>query len=186
MSNKQGYIKDYNGNKMLPETTSTLVLDVAKEQALSQTLANTPDKSVLGFPAFSTVTAYAVDDVVYYDNKLWQFTSAHTPGQWNENEVTDYTLPDLVADLKAGLLSGDIVAKLAENLESWAGETVSSNYEQTSAIDTTGGTISIDSSVDAELESVVPTTDFFCGNFGENPQKDLLLEFAKLKKEKIF
>ncbi len=161
MSNKQGYIKDYNGNKMLPETTSTLVLDVAKEQALSQTLANTPDKSVLGFPAFSTVTAYAVGDVVYYDNKLWKFTAAHAADQWDENDVTEYTVADLVADLKAGLVAGDIVAKIAENLESWAGESVSANYEQTSAVDTTGGTVSIDSSVDAELESVVPTTDFF-------------------------
>ena len=161
MSNKQGYIKDYNGNKMLPETTSTLVLDVAKEQALSQTLANTPDKSVLGFPAFSTVTAYAVGDVVYYDNKLWRFTAAHAADQWDENDVTEYTVADLVNDLKAGLVAGDIVAKIAENLESWAGESVSANYEQTAAVDTTGGTISIDSSVDAELESVVPTTDFF-------------------------
>ena len=161
MSNKQGYIKDYNGNKMLPETTSMLVLDVAKEQALSQTLANTPDKSVLGFPAFSTVTAYAVGDVVYYDNKLWRFTAAHAADQWDENDVTEYTVADLVNDLKAGLVAGDIVAKIAENLESWAGESVSANYEQTAAVDTTGGTISIDSSVDAELDSVVPTTDFF-------------------------
>lgn len=159
--NKQGYIKDYNGNKMLPETTSTLVLDVAKEQALSQTLVNTPDKSVLGFPAFSTVTAYAVDDVVYYDNKLWRFTTAHAADQWDENDVTEYTVADLVNDLKDGLVGGNIVAKLAENIESWAGESVSANYEQTAAVDTTGGTISIDSSVDAELESVVPTTDFF-------------------------
>ena len=161
MSNKQGYIKDYNGNKMLPETTSTLVLDVAKEQALSQTLVNTPDKSVLGFPAFSTVTAYAVGDVVYYDNKLWKFTTAHAADQWDENDVTEYSVADLVNDLKAGLVNGDIVAKIAENLESWAGESVSANYEQTAAVDTTGGTVSIDSSVDAELESVVPTTDFF-------------------------
>ena len=161
MSNKQGYIKDYNGNKMLPETTSTLVLDVAKEQALSQTLVNTPDKSVLGFPAFSTVTAYAVGDVVYYGNKLWKFTVAHAADQWDENDVTEYTVADLVNDLKSGLVNGDIVAKIAENLESWAGESVSANYEQTAAVDTTGGTVSIDSSVDAELESVVPTTDFF-------------------------
>jgi len=161
MSNKQGYIKDYNGNKMLPETTSTLVLDVAKEQALSQTLVNTPDKSVLGFPAFSTVLPYAVGKVVYNNNKLWKFTTAHAAGQWDENEVTEYTVADLVNDLKAGLVDGNIVAKLAENLESWAGETVSTNYEQTAAVDTTGGTISIDGSVDAELESVMPTTDFF-------------------------
>ncbi len=161
MSNKQGYIKDYNGNKMIPETTTVMVLDVAKEQALSQTLVNTPDKSVLGFPAFSTVTAYAVGDVVYYDNKLWRFTTAHAADQWDENDVTEYTVADLVNDLKAGLVDGDIVAKLAENLESWEGEAMSRDYVQTTYVETTGGDISIDSSLPANLKSVVPTTDFF-------------------------
>lgn len=158
---RQGNIKDFQGNKIVPNTSSVAVLDVAKEQALSQTLVNTPDKSVLGFPAFSTVTAYAVGDVVYYENKLWKFTTAHAADQWDENDVTEYSVADLVNDLKSGLVNGDIVAKIAENLESWAGESVSANYEQTAAVDTTGGTVSIDSSVDAELESVVPTTDFF-------------------------
>ena len=161
MSTKQGYIKDYNGNKMIPETTTVMVLDVAKEQALSQTLLNTPDKSVLGFPAFSTVTAYVVGDVVYYDNKLWKFTADHAADQWDENDVTEYTVADLVNDLKAGILSGDVVAKLAENLESWEGEAMSRDYVQTAYVETTGGDISIDSSLPANLKSVVPTTDFF-------------------------
>lgn len=161
MSTKQGYIKDYNGNKMIPETTTVMVLDVAKEQALSQTLLNTPDKSVLGFPAFSTVTAYVVGDVVYYDNKLWKFTADHAADQWDENDVTEYTVADLVNDLKAGLVDGDIVAKLADNLSSWEGEAMSRDYVQTSYVETTGGDISIDSSLPANLNSVVPTTDFF-------------------------
>lgn len=161
MSNKQGYIKDYNGNKMLSETTSTLVLDVAKAQALSQTLENTPDKSVLGFPAFSTVTAYAVGDVVYYGNKLWKFKTAHAADQWNADQVDEYTVAELVSDLKAGLVAGDIVAKIAENLESWEGESTDIDYQQTQAVETTGGDYSIDSAAGAKLASVVPTTDFF-------------------------
>lgn len=161
MSNKQGYIKDFSGNKMLPETTSTLVLDVAKEQALSQTLVNTPDKSVLGFPAFSTVTAYAVGDVVYYGNKLWKFKTAHAADQWNADQVDEYTVAELVSDLKAGLVAGDIVAKIAENLESWEGESTDIDYQQTQAVETTGGDFSIDSAAGAKLASVVPTTDFF-------------------------
>ena len=161
MSNKQGYIKDYNGNKMIAETTSVMVLDVAKEQALSQTLLDTPDKSVLGFPAFSTVVDYAVREVVYYDNELWKFIADHTAGDWDESEVEVYSVSDLVADLKAGILSGDVVAKLADNLSSWEGEATESRYVQTSAVETTGGTISIDSGLPANLDSVVPTTDFF-------------------------
>jgi len=168
MSNKDVTLKEkvngVLGDTLFPATITPNVYDSAKRQALSQTLVNTPDKSVLGFPAFSTVTAYAVGDVVYYDNKLWKFTTAHAAGQWDENDVTEYTVADLVNDLKAGLLSGDIVAQLAENLESWAGESVSAKYKQTTAVDTTGGTVSIDSSVDADLESVEPTTDFFASH----------------------
>lgn len=158
---RQGNIKDYQGNKIVPNTSSVAVLDVAKNQALAATLANTPDKGVLGFPAFSTVTNYAVGDVVYYDNKLWRFTAAHAANAWTGEDVEEYTVAMLVADLKAGLVDGDVVAKLAENLESWDGEAVTSNYVQTQAVETTGGTISIDSALGAELLSVVPTTDFY-------------------------
>lgn len=161
MSNKQGYIKNYQGDKMLPQSTTTMITDVAKAQALSQTLADTPDKGVLGFPAFSTVTSYVVGDVVYYDNQLWKFKVDHAADDWDADDVDEYTVKDLVDDLQAGLVSGDIVAKLAENLESWEGEALSSKYVQTAAVETTGGTISIDSSIPANLDSVVPVKDFF-------------------------
>ena len=53
------------------------------------------------------------------------------------------------------------MAKLAENLGEWEGEAMSRDYVQTSYVETTGGDISIDSSLPANLKSVVPTTDFF-------------------------
>ncbi|MBO4382245.1 MAG: hypothetical protein IKV77_12985 [Alistipes sp.] len=161
MSTKQGYIKDFENNKMIPETTSAMVTDLAKNQALSQTLLDTPDKSVLGFPDFSTVEDYSTGNVVYYANELWKFTADHTAGDWDESDVEVYSVSDMVSDLKAGLLSGDVVAKLADNLVSWEGESTESRYVQTSAVETTGGTISIDSGLPANLESVVPMTDFF-------------------------
>ena len=98
MSTKQGYIKNYGGDKMLPQTTSTMVTDVAKEQALSATLANTPDKNALGYPAFSTVTAYSTGDKVYYNNKLWVFTADHAAGAWNAEHVTDFDMKDIDDD----------------------------------------------------------------------------------------
>lgn len=160
MSTKQGYIKNFGGDKMIPETTSAMVTDLAKNQALSQTLVNTPDKGVLGYPSFSTVSTYAVGDIVYYSNKLWKFTSAHAAGEWDSDEVEEYSVEELVSELKAGLLSGEVVSALAENLASWAGESVSSRYVQTSAVETTGGTISIDSELPATLSSVEPSSDF--------------------------
>ena len=53
MSDKQGFIKDYQGNHVVPNTSTQAVLDTAKNQALSATLADTPDKDALGYPAFS-------------------------------------------------------------------------------------------------------------------------------------
>lgn len=55
---------------------------------------------------------------------------------------------------------GEVVAGLAKNLESWAEATQNAEYVQGSIVDTTGGTISIDSSVPASLISLAAKTDF--------------------------
>ena len=91
MSDRQGFIKDYQGNHIVPNTSTQAVLDTAKNQALSATLADTPDKDALGYPAFSTVTAYTIGDVVYYNNKLWKFKTAHAAGAWNSTEVDPWS-----------------------------------------------------------------------------------------------
>lgn len=159
---RQGNIKDFQGNKIVPNTSSVAVLDVERQRALSASLMALVEKNSLGFPDFTTIEAHAVDDKVFYDRKLWVFTAALAQGAaWDATKVREFSLKEYVDALKAAVEDGTVVSKLAENLESWAGESVSANYEQTAAVDTTGGTISIDSSVDAELESVVPTTDFF-------------------------
>ena len=159
---RQGNIKDFQGNKIVPNTSSVAVLDVERQQALSASLMALVEKNSLGFPDFTTIEAHAVDDKVFYDRKLWVFTAALAQGAaWDATKVREFSLKEYVDALKTAVEDGTVEAKLAENLVSWAGETVSTKYEQTTAVDTTGGTISIDSSVDAELESVVPTTDFF-------------------------
>ena len=94
MSNRQGNLKDFQGNKIVPNTSSAAVLDEAKNQALSQTLVNTPDKDALGYPAFSTVLAYSVGDIVYYDNKLWKFIADKTAGDWVATKVEQTSVKD--------------------------------------------------------------------------------------------
>ena len=64
------------------------------------------------------------------------------------------------ADLQTKLENGKVVPALAGNIESWEGEEGESDYVQTEPADTTGGTLSIDSSKPANLLSVVPQTDF--------------------------
>lgn len=104
MSDRQGFIKDYQGNHIVPNTSTQAVLDTAKNQALSATLADTPDKDVMGYPAFSTVTAYNVGDIVYYNNKLYKFKTAHAAGEWNSAEVDPWSTKQEDAELEQRVL----------------------------------------------------------------------------------
>lgn len=158
MSTRQGNLKDYEGNKIAPNTLAVAVYDAAKEQALSQTLADTPDKSALGFPSFSTVVDYAIGDVVYKSNKLYIFISAHTAGAWSSEEVTEYSVKayaDAADDEKADK-EGSYPNLEAGNLESWASrddspiESVSKDL-----IRSTGGDESINSAGGAKLMAML-------------------------------
>ena len=46
---------------------------------------------------FSTSTAYAVGDIVTYNNSLYEFTSAHSAGAWTGNDVTEVNVTDMVS-----------------------------------------------------------------------------------------
>lgn len=160
MSNKQGNIKDFDGNYVSPTTVTHLVYDAAKDQALSQTLYNTPDKGALGFPSFSTVTAYSEGDIVYYNNGLWKFIADHDAGAWNGAQVEAYSVKELVEDA----VPED--AQLAENLKSWAErDALNVGDDWTDPIRTTAGDQSIDSSKGARILSIVAQTDFAASDF---------------------
>ena len=160
MSNKQGNIKDYDGNYVSPTTVTHLVYDAAKNQALSQTLADTPDRTALGFPVFSTVTAYSAGDIVFYNNGLWKFTADHDAGAWNGAQVEAYSVKDFVND------SVPEDAQLAENIKSWAErDALNVGDDWTDAIRTTAGDQSVDSAKGARILSIVAQTDFAASAF---------------------
>lgn len=52
---------------------------------------------------FSTSTAYAVGDYVTYNNSLYEFTSAHSAGDWNSNEVTEVSVVGIIGNINAVL-----------------------------------------------------------------------------------
>ena len=64
------------------------------------------------------------------------------------------------AALQTKLEGGEVVPALADNLASWAGSTQNANYTQENVVETTGGDLSIDSSVPATLMSIAAKTDF--------------------------
>ncbi len=166
MPTRQGYIKDFDGNKMVPETSSVMVLDAAKNQALSQTLADTPDKGALGYPTFSTVTAYTAGDKVYYQNKLYKFTANKSAGAWDASKVTDDSIKaeiDAASNaLHENLENGGVVPALAGNLESWAEDVseVSNSWDET--IRSTAGDDPIDTAFGGVLTDIVAKSDFKC------------------------
>lgn len=55
---------------------------------------------------FSTSTAYAVGDYVIYNDKLYEFTSAHPAGAWNSDHVMQTTTTDEIKQLKNTISGG--------------------------------------------------------------------------------
>lgn len=155
MSTKQGNLINFNGDKVAPNTLTSAVYDAARNQALSATLEALLHYSSLGFPAFSTVTAYEEGNVVYYQNTLWKFTAGHDAGAWNAAQVEAYSIKQLVADA----VPED--AQLAENLKSWAErDALNVGDDWTDHVRTTAGDQSIDSAKGARLLSIVAQKDF--------------------------
>lgn len=67
-----------------------------------QGLDDIPDGNYVNNPEstagqFSTSTAYAIGDFVFYNRKLYRFTAAHAAGAWNAAHVTEVTIGAEVA-----------------------------------------------------------------------------------------
>lgn len=159
------YLKNRtNNNPQAPRTFAKLVVDSARGQTLDQSLLNLVERNTLGFPVFSTVVTYAADDKAFYDRKLWKFTAGKEAGAWDSSKVEEFSVRDyadaIVAVLEAKLKTGEVISALADNLASWAGSTQNANYTQENVVETTGGDLSIDSSVPATLVSIAAKTDF--------------------------
>lgn len=161
------YLKNRtNNNPQAPRTFAKLVVDSAKSRTLDQSLAKLVENPSLGFPEFSTVTAYAVDDKVFYDRKLWKFTAAKTAGAWDSTKVEEFSIKEYCDAITNALLTnlenGDVVPALAGNLESWAEDVseVSNSWDET--VRSTAGDDPIDTAFGSVLTDIVAKADFKC------------------------
>jgi hypothetical protein len=164
--------KGTGANKQVfaPNTTSANVADIGRGQALSASLLKLVECYALGYPLFASTRAWAIDEVCFYDRRLWKFTKAHAINvAWigpdgADADVVIYPIRDIVADMLTAMsdaiTNGNIIAALSGNLSSWAGSTQNANYTQENVVETTGGDLSIDSSVPATLTSIAAKTDF--------------------------
>jgi len=150
------------GQAVILNTTSSAVADPARSQALSASLTTLVEKNVLGYPTFSTLTAYAAGDTVFHDRRLYTFNVAHAAGAWDGSQVSEASIKDLILALvKAGLEAGDIIPALSENLANWEGRdalAIESAFD--TLVRTTAGDESVNSDEPARLVSIVPATDF--------------------------
>lgn len=161
------YLKNRtNNNPQAPRTFAKLVVDSARSQTLDQSLLNLIERNTLGFPPFSTVTAYAVGDKCFYDRRLYKFTASKAAGAWDSTKVAEFSIKEycdaIIAALQVGLESGSIIPTLAGNLESWAEDVseVSNSWDET--IRSTAGDDPIDTSFGGVLTDIVAKSDFKC------------------------
>ena len=106
MTTRQGYMKKRGTNDPVAlKTLDTLVKDTVRNQALSASLINLIERNALGFPPFSTVTAYAAGDIVFYDRRLYKFTAVKTAGAWDSTKVTEFSMKEY-SEVMAALALG--------------------------------------------------------------------------------
>lgn len=170
MSNRQGNLKDYQGNKIVPNTSSVAVLDEARQQALSASLLALVEKNALGFPDFTTTEDHPVGQEVFYDRKLWKFTDTLAQGAaWDATKVREFSLKEYAdvvsAALASNIESGIIVSALAKNIDSWMHTDALVEDRFADLVRTTAGDVSILSDRGGQLKSIVALSDFKATEF---------------------
>lgn len=167
---RQGNIKDFQGNKIIPNTSSVAVLDVARQQALSASLLALVEKNALGFPDFTTAEAHPVGQEVYYDRKLWEFTDELAQGAaWDATKVREFSVKEYAdvvgAALTANIEAGLIVPALAKNIDSWMHTDAVVEDRFADLVRTTAGDVSILSDRGGQMKSIVALSDFKATEF---------------------
>ena len=102
----------------LKETSGEAAAIAALQAAVGNLQTGKADLPVIA-PEFDAETGvYAVGDLVMYQGKLYEFTTAHeTAGDWNSTEVTEKTVSDEIDSLKSGLtnIKAGVVEVTAES-----------------------------------------------------------------------
>ena len=86
------------------ELTPEQKTNINKIPTIEEAVGNKTDQDVIA-PEFDAESGtYAIGDLVMYEGKLYEFTSAHeTAGDWNSEEVSEKTVADEIGDVKSGL-----------------------------------------------------------------------------------
>ena len=83
MADLNKVLRDAAGNRLNPETIISQVDGLPEKLAAIEAITA---------PEFATDTAYYIDDIVTYEDKLYKFTSDHAAGEWNPAHVSETTV----------------------------------------------------------------------------------------------
>lgn len=92
------------------------------------------DNDVIAPEFDSEAGVYAIGDLVMYEGKLYEFTTAHeTVGEWDPTEVSEKAVSDEIDTLKSGL-TGLIKTYTADNVTTSEYGTITTTIPKTYAI----------------------------------------------------
>lgn len=175
MTKKQGNLT-VGEQVIIPNTIAAAVADPARSQALSASLMALVERNAMGFPGFSTLTDYAIDETVFHDRRLYTFIAAHAKGEWNPEHVKESNIRELITALiTAALENGIITPYQAETLSSWEEDysEVLNQWNETHR--TTAGDDPIMTSRGGVLQSIAAIEDFRCDGLRTTPYNQLRL-----------
>lgn len=89
--------------EVIPDIDELLAQIAAMEAATAAANAAAAAVPDMIAPTFSTSTAYAAGDYVYYDGALYRFTAAHAAGAWTGSDAVSVQLAPEVADVKSAV-----------------------------------------------------------------------------------
>lgn len=130
-------ISDINNAAQAIKSNILATIENRMDQLL-QNVSNASDTANLVAPYFDSTVDYDIGDCVVYNiNRLYKFINQHTAGQWNDEDVQEIKVIDLVTNLlqeKAQEAVNSIIAQQTQSLNQ-------STQEIISNIETTADTI---------------------------------------------
>lgn len=88
------------------ELTPEQKTNINKIPAIEAAVGTKTDQTVIAPEFDAEAGTYAIGDLVMYEGKLYEFTSAHeTAGDWNAEEVSEKTVSDELDTLKSNLIN---------------------------------------------------------------------------------
>jgi hypothetical protein len=103
------------GDDTTPDMKYDVIASFVNVDALNAEIEKVSD--MITTEEFDSTAAYAIGDIVKYENRLYRFTSAHSAGEWNSAEVELAAILDMIADAEPDSLTAAQITALTALLD---------------------------------------------------------------------